>query len=104
VRFSGGLRHEDPFSPFLFVIFMEELSKMLFATANEGFFSGFSVGSRHSSVVNTLHLFVDDTLVFSGLKAKSELVHVSNVNNVEGLAGILGCGLWDFFIAFEVVG
>jgi hypothetical protein len=113
---SRGLRQGDPLSPFLFVIVMEALSRMLSATVNGGFLSGFSVGSRHSGVVNISHLlFADDTLVFCGAKpdhlcylralflcfeavsglkinlAKSELVLVGNVENVDGLAGILGC-------------
>jgi hypothetical protein len=89
---------------------------MVSAIVNKGFLSGFFAGSRHSGVVNISHLlFVDDSLVFcgaipdhlrnlralflsyevvSGLKinlAKSELVLVGNVYNLDGLAGILGC-------------
>lgn len=69
-------------------------------------------------MVNISHLlFVYDTLVFSGANpdhlsylralflcfgvvfglkinmAKSELVYVGNVNNVDGLTGIFGCGV-----------
>jgi hypothetical protein len=91
---------------------------MLSATVDVGFLFGFSVGSRHSSVVNISHpLFADDTLVCCGSKldhlrylrasllcfnvvsslkinlAKSELVLVGIVDNVEGLAGILGYGV-----------
>jgi hypothetical protein len=111
---SRGLRQGDPLSPLLFVIVMEALSKMLTVTVNRGLLSGFSV----SEAVNISHLlFADDTLVFcganpdhlrylrvlflcfevvSGLKvnmAKSELVPVGNVVDVEGLADILGCGV-----------
>jgi hypothetical protein len=97
---------------------MEALSKMLSATVDRGLLSGFSVGTRLSEVVNISHmLFADDTLVFcganpdhlrylrvlflcfeavSGLKvnlAKSVLVPVGSVDNVDGLASILGCGV-----------
>jgi hypothetical protein len=103
-------------SPLLFVIVMEALSRMISAIVNEGLLSGFLVGSRNVGAFNISHLlFADDTLIFcganpdhlrnlrclflcfeavSGLRinlAKSELVHVGNVNNVEGLASILGC-------------
>jgi len=104
---SSGLRQGDPLSPFLFVIGMEALNRMLSATVNVGLLSGFFVGSRHSGVVDILHLlFANDVLVFCGAKpnhlcflhalflcfevvsclkinlAKSELVIVGNVENV----------------------
>jgi hypothetical protein len=115
---SRGLRQGDPLSPFLFVIVMEALSKMLTVTVDRGLLSGFSVGARLPEAVSISHLlFADDTLVFcganpdhlrylrvlflcfeavSGLKinlAKSVLVPVGNVDNVTGLADILGCGV-----------
>jgi hypothetical protein len=63
---SRGLRQGDPPSPFLFVIVMEALNKMITATVDRGFLSGFSVGSR-PPVVNISHLlFADDILVFCG--------------------------------------
>jgi hypothetical protein len=87
---------------------------MLTVAMNRGLLSNFSVGTR----VDISHiLFADDSLLLcgadpnhlhnlrslflcfeavSGLKinlAKSELVLVGNVDNVTGLAGILGCGV-----------
>lgn len=78
--------------------------------------SGFFVGSRHFAVVNVSHiLFADSTLVCCGAKfdslhylhalflcfesisdlkinlAKSELVPLVNVDNVDELASILSC-------------
>jgi hypothetical protein len=94
---------------------MEALNKMITATVDRGFLSGFSVGSR-PPVVNISHLlFADDILVFcganpnhlhylwvlhlifeavSGVKvnlAKSVLALVGNVDKMGELAGILGC-------------
>jgi len=112
---SCGLRPRDPLSPFIFVIVMEALSKMISATVNGDFLLGFSVGSRNSCAVYLSHLlFVDDTLIFCRANpnhlrylcalfvcfeavfgfsinlAKSELVPMGNVNNVDGLANIMG--------------
>jgi hypothetical protein len=112
---SCGLRQGDPLSHFLFVIVMEALSRIIFATVDGGFLLGFFVGSREVNI--SYLLFVDDTLVFYGAKpdhlhhqsalflcfeaiskwkinlAISELVLVGIVENVDGLAGIMGCGV-----------
>jgi hypothetical protein len=103
-------------SHFLFVIVMEDFSRKLSTTVNGEFLSGFFVGSRLFGVVNISHLlFADSTLVCCGAKfdslhylhalflcfesisdlkinlAKSELVPLVNVDNVDGLASILSC-------------
>jgi hypothetical protein len=113
---SRGLRQGDPLSPLLFVVVMEALSRMMTATVDRGLLFGFSVGSRNNEELLVSHLlFADDTLIFceanseqlrhlrciflcfeavSGLKinlAKSEIVLVGEVGDVEGLACILGC-------------
>ena len=49
---SPGLRQEDPLFPFLFVIVMEVLSKMIYALVNVGLYSGFMVGPRSGGIVN----------------------------------------------------
>jgi hypothetical protein len=97
---------------------MEALSKLFSITVQRGFLSGFSVGSGSNGVINISHLlFANDILVFcganpdhllylrmlvlsfeavSGLKInldKSVLVHVGHVDNMDDLAGILGCGV-----------
>jgi hypothetical protein len=115
---SRGLRQGDHLSPILFVFVMEALSKLLTATVHRGILLGFAVGSGSSKMVNISHLlFADDTLVFCGANAdhlrylhvlflcfeavsslkinlaKSFLVPVGYVDNVDGLAGILDCGV-----------
>jgi hypothetical protein len=110
---SRGLRQGDPLSPLLFVFVMEALSKMISAAVHGGLLQGFTVGNVSFSHL----LFADDTLIFcsavpsqihylrtvfllfeaaSGLKvnlAKSVLIPVGNVEHVDSLAGILGCGV-----------
>jgi hypothetical protein len=117
---SRGLRQGDPLSPLLFVIVMEAFSKLFSVTVQRGFLSGFFVGSSSNGVINISHLlFADNTLVFcraspehllylrmlllsfeavSGLKInldKSVLVPVGLVDNMDELAGILGCGVFS---------
>jgi hypothetical protein len=111
---SLGLRQVDFLSPLLFVIVMEVLGRMISAAMSRVLLSGFFVGIE-TDISNLL--FTNDTLLFcganpnhlcdlqslfllfeavSGLKAnlaKSELVPVGYVENVAGLAGVLGCGV-----------
>jgi hypothetical protein len=112
---SCCLRQGDPLSPYLLVIMMEALSRMIYASVNGGFLTCFFVGSRLSGLVNISHLlFADDTLVFCGAKPdhlcnphalylcfevasrlkinldKSKMVPMGIVENVDELAGILG--------------
>ncbi|KAB1210543.1 hypothetical protein CJ030_MR6G010839 [Morella rubra] len=116
--FSGtlGLRQGDPLSPFLFILVMVAFSRMLNKLVEIGAITGFNVerGGHHGVCISHL-LFVDDTLILCGdeenqfrnlrclllcfeavfgLKinlAKSELIPIGAVGNVEELAGILGC-------------
>jgi hypothetical protein len=60
------VRQGDPLSPLLFVIGMGALSRMISASIDSGFLSGFFVGCRLPELVNISHLFADDTLVFCG--------------------------------------
>jgi hypothetical protein len=108
---SRGLRQGDPLSPRLFVFVMEALSRMIFDAVSGGLLEGFKVGNADFSHL----LFVDDTLIFCiahssqlrhlrslfllfeaalGLKvnlAKSNLIPVGNVDQVERLADIILC-------------
>jgi hypothetical protein len=117
---SRGVRQGDPLSPFLFVLVMEAFSRMITSIYSRGLISGFSVGSRGHNRVEVSHLlFADDTLVFcgaddsqirymgallvcfeavSGLKvnlSKSALIPVGSLDEVDQLAGRLGCGTAD---------
>jgi hypothetical protein len=111
---SQGVRQGDSLSPLLFVL-VEAFSRMMNATVERDLMSGFFVGSK-VMVVSHL-LFADDTLIFckpnveqlcnlrylllcfevvSGLKinlSKSIIAPIGEVEDVEGLARILGCGV-----------
>jgi hypothetical protein len=113
VRNSRRLRQGDPLSPLLFVLVIEALSRMISAAVNGGLIEGFKVSNATFSHL----LFANDTLIFYsahpfqlryfrslfllfeaalGLKvnlAKSNLIPVGTVDQVEILAGILGCGV-----------
>lgn len=61
------MKQGEPLYPFLFVIVMEVLSKMIFAILNKNLLSSFSVGSRSAGAINISHLlFADDSLIFCG--------------------------------------
>jgi hypothetical protein len=127
---SRGVRQGDPLFPFLFVLVMEAFSRMISAIYLRGMISGFFVGPRDHGQVEVSHLlFADDTLVFcgadasqisylgallvcfeavSGLKVnltKSSLIPVGSLNDMDQLAGNLGCGTADLplkYLAFEI--
>ena len=109
-------------SPLLFVLAMEPLGRMIFAAMSGGL-CGFSLGNASGFVCSHL-LFYNDTLIFysanpnhlrhlhclflcfeagSSLKVnlnKSELVPVRDVDQVEGLDDILGCGVSSFLVKY----
>ena len=118
---SRGLRQGDPLSPYLFVIGMEALSRLLNRAVDGNFLSGSQIVGRDGvgSVISHL-LYVDDTLLFcgankdqlkylswilmwfeamSGLRInlnKSEILPVGSVDKVQDLAVELGCGIGSF--------
>ncbi|RVW42718.1 Transposon TX1 uncharacterized 149 kDa protein [Vitis vinifera] len=113
---SRGLRQGDPLSPYLFVLGMEVLSVLIRKAVDEGFISGCSLRGRGRIEMNVSHLlFADDTIIFyearkehltslswilawfeaaSGLRinlAKSELISVGEVEDIDEMAVELGC-------------
>ena len=60
---SRGLRQDDPFSPLLFLVIMEVLSRMLRRMEEEGFIRGFQAGRTDGLGVSHL-LYADDTIIF----------------------------------------
>lgn len=62
---SCGLKQVDLLFPFLFIIAMEVLSKIIFTLVNDGFMVGFLVGDTNSGTLTISHLlFTNDTLIF----------------------------------------
>ncbi|RVW45359.1 putative mitochondrial protein [Vitis vinifera] len=113
---SKGLWQGDPLSPYLFVMGMEVLSILIRRAMEGGFISGCKIQRDRGRAVHVAHLlFADDTIVFceakkeyltnlswilywfeaaSGLRihlAKSEIIPVREVEEVEELAVELGC-------------
>ena len=118
---SRGLRQGDPLSPYLFVIGMEALSCLINRAVDGNYLSGSRVANGRREELAISHLFyADDTLIFceadsdqlkflswilmwfeamSGLKinlAKSEIIPIGPVINLEGLASDLGCKMGSF--------
>nr|XP_016438177.1 PREDICTED: uncharacterized protein LOC107764153 [Nicotiana tabacum] len=113
-----GIRQGDPLFPFLFILAMEGLSKMMEKDRQMQWIQGFSVGTNTENSVTISHLlYAHDTLIFceanifqilylnltlqlfealSGLyinKQKSIIYPVNHVSNIEELAGIIGCSI-----------
>ena len=113
---SKLLRQGDPLSPYLFVMGMEVLSALIRRVVEGGFISGCSIRRGRRQTVNISHLlFADDTIVFYEAKkehithlswilfwfeaalglrinlAKSEILPVGEVEEVDEMAVELGC-------------
>ncbi|RVW76178.1 putative mitochondrial protein [Vitis vinifera] len=114
---SRGLRQGDPLSPYLFVMGMEILDVLIRRAVEGGYLSGCNIRDGSSSSLHISHLFfADDTIVFceankdqvshlswilfwfeaaSGLRmnlAKSEIIPVGEVEEIQELAAELGVG------------
>ncbi|RVX13176.1 LINE-1 reverse transcriptase-like [Vitis vinifera] len=113
---TKGLRQGDPLSPYLFIMGMEVLDVLIRRAVEGGFLSGCNIRGGSGPSLNISHLFfADDTIIFcearkdhltylgwilfwfeaaSGLRinlAKSEVIPVGEVVEVEELAVELGC-------------
>ena len=117
-RSSRGLCQGDPLSPYLFVIGMDVLSRLINNVVEGNFLTGYKVGDSdkgEEELILSHLLYIDDTLLFckasqdqlahlgwilmwfktlSGLKinlGKSENFPTSGVERIEDLVAVLGC-------------
>lgn len=125
---SRGLCQGNSLSPFLFVIVMEALSRMMRELVERDSIEGFDVGGGGGGGVCILHLlFADDAFILCGavenqfcnlrclflcfeavlgLKinlTKSETIHIGSVENVQELADILECRVSSLPITYLVL-
>ena len=67
LRSSRGLRQGDPLSPYLFVIGMDVLSRLIYKAVEGNFLTGYKVGDRdegEEELILSHLLYADDTLLF----------------------------------------
>ncbi|RVW57146.1 putative ribonuclease H protein [Vitis vinifera] len=122
---SKGLRQGDPISPYLFILGMEVLSALIRRAVQGNFISGCRLRGRGDAEIMVSHLlFADNTIIFceaskdqlthlgwilawfeaaSRLRinlAKSELILVGEIDNIEEMAVELGCRIGSFPVKY----
>ncbi|RVX07712.1 LINE-1 reverse transcriptase-like [Vitis vinifera] len=120
-----GLRQGDPISPYLFILGMEVLSALIRRAVQGNFISGCRLRGRGDAEIMVSYLlFADDTIVFcepskdqlthlgwilawfevaSRLRinlAKSELIPVGEIDNIEEMVVELGCRIGSFPVKY----
>ncbi|XP_060212175.1 uncharacterized protein LOC132639770 [Lycium barbarum] len=116
-----GIRQGDPIAPFLYILAMEGLSKMLQTASHLQWIVPFKIGRNPGPQIDVSHLlYADDTLIFCGAERsqvtklnrtlfifeaisglhmnmlKSTIYPVNEVPNMEELADIMGCKIGSF--------
>lgn len=123
-RTSRGLRQEDPLSPFLFIVEMEALNRMLVKVREHNLFQDLSVGKGDVREEVTHFFFTDDVLLFCEPEKKAllsircvlmgfqvvlrlninltklELVRLVGAKDQEGLARVLWCNVTKLSIKY----
>ncbi|RVW55567.1 Transposon TX1 uncharacterized 149 kDa protein [Vitis vinifera] len=122
---SKGLRQRDPISPYLFILGMEVLSALIRRAVQGNFIFDCRLKGRGDAEIMVSHLlFADDTILFCeaskdqlthlgwilawfeaafGLRinlAKSELIPVGEIDNIEEMAVELGCRIGSFPVKY----
>ena len=122
---TRGLRQRDPLSPYLFMIGMEVLSRLIDRAMEGNFLFSCKVSGRgEEGLVLTHLLYADDTLIFYGVDriqlvylrwllmwfeallglsinlSKREIIPVERVDGYEALAAKLGCKVGSLLASY----